>query len=200
MCTDPPNHAATSVTFALVVFGVFIVTLRAQLRASSRSTLQHRRAAAAAAPGRANCSCRCCPGRSSLGALAAMLAVAYTNLGLPALFGAILVLVIFQYLIGRAAALGGARRAARSALDPARVAAARRAHHADGDARAARPQDRAPRGGGGPLRAGARGRGGLQRGGTGAGPHGRAAARHRQVRVARPHPAREGAVRRGLGR
>src|SRR4029077_11403710 len=39
------------------------------------------------------------PGQMALGALAAMLAVAYTNLGLPALFGLILILALFQYLI-----------------------------------------------------------------------------------------------------
>ena len=38
------------------------------------------------------------PGEIATGALAAMLAVAYTNLGLPVLFGAIVVLLIFQYL------------------------------------------------------------------------------------------------------
>src|ERR1039458_9380636 len=39
------------------------------------------------------------PGQIAVGALAAMLAVAYTNLGLPVLLGAILVLLIFQYLM-----------------------------------------------------------------------------------------------------
>ena len=39
------------------------------------------------------------PGQMATGALTAVLAVAYTNLGLPALFGLILVLVIFQYLM-----------------------------------------------------------------------------------------------------
>src|SRR5262249_4661076 len=35
----------------------------------------------------------------AIGALAAVLAVAYTNLGLPALFAAVLVILIFQYLV-----------------------------------------------------------------------------------------------------
>src|ERR1035438_8817149 len=39
------------------------------------------------------------PGQIALGALAAVLAVAYTNFGMTMLFGAILVLVIFQYLM-----------------------------------------------------------------------------------------------------
>jgi putative nucleotidyltransferase with HDIG domain len=40
------------------------------------------------------------PGHLTSGILAALLAVAYTNLGLPALFGAVLVLATFHYLIG----------------------------------------------------------------------------------------------------
>ncbi len=39
------------------------------------------------------------PGQMVLGALTALLVIAYTNLGLPALFGLILVLALFQYLI-----------------------------------------------------------------------------------------------------
>jgi len=40
------------------------------------------------------------PGLLATGTLAALLAVAYTNFGLSVLFGAILILVIFQYLTG----------------------------------------------------------------------------------------------------
>ncbi len=39
------------------------------------------------------------PGQLAAGALAAVLAVAYTNLGMPALLGSVLVLVIFHYLM-----------------------------------------------------------------------------------------------------
>jgi putative nucleotidyltransferase with HDIG domain len=39
------------------------------------------------------------PGQIATGALAAVLAVAYTNLGFPVLLGAVLVLLIFQYLM-----------------------------------------------------------------------------------------------------
>jgi putative nucleotidyltransferase with HDIG domain len=39
------------------------------------------------------------PGQIATGALAAVLAVAYTNLGLPVLLGAVLVITIFQYLM-----------------------------------------------------------------------------------------------------
>ena len=44
-------------------------------------------------------SCRCCPGTSPLGTFAAVLAIAYTNLGLSLLFGSIIVLLAFQYLM-----------------------------------------------------------------------------------------------------
>ncbi len=54
---------------------------------------------------------------------------------------------------GRAAALGGPRRPAGGALDAPRLAAAGRARHARRDTRPARPHDRPPRRGGGPLSA-----------------------------------------------
>ena len=57
------------------------------------------------------------PGELAAGALATILAVAYTSVGLPVLFAAIVVLLIFQSPDRRAAALGGARRAA---AEPAR--------------------------------------------------------------------------------
>jgi len=92
------NHGMiTSVTFPLIVFAVFMVTnalnfalvavdvwvtegrsLQGQLRDLFVPLL---------------------PGQIATGALAALLAVAYTNVGLPILAGAILVLVIFQYLM-----------------------------------------------------------------------------------------------------
>ena len=63
------------------------------------------------------------------------------NLGLPVLFGAVAVLLIFQHADRRAAALRGPRRPAGSPLDPPGHAAVRRAGDADGRARAARPHD-----------------------------------------------------------
>jgi putative nucleotidyltransferase with HDIG domain len=91
---EPLTH---SVTFALVVFGVFMITNAlnfAVIALESRVTrgLSLRRQAR-------ELFLPMQPGQMALGALAAMLAVAYTNLGLPALFGLILVLALFQYLI-----------------------------------------------------------------------------------------------------
>jgi hypothetical protein len=94
---DPHNqHMAQSVTFGLIVFAVFMVTvvlnfamvaldvrldegrpLVRQVRELFLPTL---------------------PGQLATGALATILAVAYTNLGLPVLFGAVVVLLIFQQL------------------------------------------------------------------------------------------------------
>jgi putative nucleotidyltransferase with HDIG domain len=86
-----------SVTFALVVFGVFMLTnalnfavIASELRVTRGLSLR-RQTRELFLPMQ--------PGQMALGALAAMLAVAYTNLGLPALFGLILVLALFQYLI-----------------------------------------------------------------------------------------------------
>jgi putative nucleotidyltransferase with HDIG domain len=95
---DPRNlHMTQSVTFGLIVFAAFIVatglnivliavdvrleegrSLARQVRDVFRPTLL---------------------AETATGALAAVLAVAYTNVGLPALFGSIVVLLIFQYLM-----------------------------------------------------------------------------------------------------
>jgi putative nucleotidyltransferase with HDIG domain len=95
---DPSTHYLTqSVTFALVVFGVFMITNAlnfALLAAESRITEGLplvRQTRELFMPMQ--------PGQMVLGALTALLAIAYTNLGLPALFGLILVLALFQYLI-----------------------------------------------------------------------------------------------------
>ena len=199
---DPSNGARPRASRSrCVVFGVFMVDQRAQLRADRARQPRSSKAA------------RCCrrsrelfvpmlPGQIAAGALAAMLAVAYTKLGLAvaARRGA-RARSIFQYLM--VALLRSEDRAdqLRSALDPPRLAAARRAHDARRDARAARRIDRAPRRRGRPLRA-RRWREALGCGEsrTGPRPHGRPAARHRQVRAARPHPPRRDALRRGLGR
>ena len=195
---DPRNHHLTqSVTFALVVFAVFMVTnglnfalIALDIRVTEGRSL-YGQARDLFVP--------MLPGQIATGALATMLAVAYTNLGLPVLFGSILVLVIFQYLMR--ALLRSEDRAdqleARSHASG--IAAARRAYDLGGDPRPARPHDRAPRRRSRPLRSRTGARGGLRRGRAGPRPHRRAAPRHRQVRAARPHPARRGPLRRGLG-
>jgi putative nucleotidyltransferase with HDIG domain len=95
---DPRVHHLTqSVTFGLVIFGVFMITNAlnfAMIAAESRVTkgLPLRRQTR-------ELFWPMQPGQMAMGALSAMLAVAYTNLGVSTLFGLILVLVLFQYLI-----------------------------------------------------------------------------------------------------
>jgi putative nucleotidyltransferase with HDIG domain len=94
---DPRNHhMSQSVTFGLVVFAVFLATialnfalvaLDVNLEEGRPLTRQVREA-----------FIPLLPGHLATGFLAAILAVAYTNSGLPVLFGAILVLLIFHYL------------------------------------------------------------------------------------------------------
>jgi len=90
------QHIIQGATFALIVLGVFMVTNamnffviaidnRIVVGRSLRSQISE-----AFVP--------LLPGQIATAALAALLAVGYTNLGLPALFGAILLLLIFQYL------------------------------------------------------------------------------------------------------
>ncbi len=91
------QHAIKSADFALVVFAVFMVTnvlnfalVAVDVRVTEgRSLMGQLR----------DLFVPLLPGQVAAGALAAMLAVAYTNLGLSSLFGAILVLLIFQYLM-----------------------------------------------------------------------------------------------------
>lgn len=93
-----PHHAAAtrSVSFALIVFGIFIVTniLNFSLIAAHERVLGGRglidQARYLFLP--------MLPGQFAAGGLAALLAVAYTNLGYPALVGLVLVIAIFQYL------------------------------------------------------------------------------------------------------
>jgi putative nucleotidyltransferase with HDIG domain len=95
----PRNHAATQgVTFGLIVFAVSIVTIIVNFALvaldinldEGRPLLRQVR----------DSFIPLLPGHLTSGILAALLAVAYTNLGLPALFGAVLVLATFHYLIG----------------------------------------------------------------------------------------------------
>jgi putative nucleotidyltransferase with HDIG domain len=85
-----------SVEFALIVFGVFMATnaLNFTMIALHNSVVDGRRFIRQIR----DLFIPLLPGQIATGALAAVLAVAYTNLGLPVLFGSILVLVIFMYL------------------------------------------------------------------------------------------------------
>ena len=91
------HHLAGSVTFALVVFGVFMVTNAlnfAIIAADARVTRGlplGRQTRELFLPLQ--------PGQMALGALTALLAIAYFHLGLSALLGLIVVLLLFQYLI-----------------------------------------------------------------------------------------------------
>jgi len=94
---DPSNrHATQSITFGLVVFGVFMVTnalnfaiIAAHIRVIKERSLKSQ-VREVLIP--------LMPGQVATGAVAAILAVAYTNIGFPILFGSILLLLIFQYL------------------------------------------------------------------------------------------------------
>lgn len=94
---DPHNTHLVTVEFALVVFGVFAVTnvLNFWLVAIDAQVIEGRSLRGQVR----DLFVPMLPGQIATGALAAILAVAYTNLGLPVLFGAILVLLIFQYLM-----------------------------------------------------------------------------------------------------
>ena len=94
---DPRNAAATrGVTFALIVFAVFMVALAVNFGlialhykvTEERSLIRQTK----------ELFIPFLPGETAAAALAAVLAVAYTNLGFPVLIGAVLVLVIFQHL------------------------------------------------------------------------------------------------------
>jgi putative nucleotidyltransferase with HDIG domain len=89
------QHLTQSVGFGLIIFGVFIVALVLNfvlvgLEVQIREGRPLPRQAREFLP--------LLPGELAAGALAAILAIAYTNLGLPALFGSVLVLLIFQHL------------------------------------------------------------------------------------------------------
>jgi putative nucleotidyltransferase with HDIG domain len=94
---DPHNVQLATVGFALLVFGVFAVTnaLNFLLVAVDVHVTEGRPLVGQIR----DLFVPMLPGQIATGALAAILAVAYTNLGLPVLFGAILVLLIFQYLM-----------------------------------------------------------------------------------------------------
>jgi len=93
---DPHNHHLTQgVVFGLIVFGVFIVTLVLNFVLFG---LKVRIKEGRSLPRQARAFLPLLPGELAAGALAAILAVAYTNLGLPVLFASIVLFLIFQYL------------------------------------------------------------------------------------------------------
>ncbi len=94
---DPANQLAHSVTFGLVVFGVFMVTntLNFSVIALDNHFIENRRLGGQVR----ELFVPMLPGQIAAGALTAVLAVAYTNLGLSVLFGSVLVIMIFQYLM-----------------------------------------------------------------------------------------------------
>jgi putative nucleotidyltransferase with HDIG domain len=93
---DPHNqHLTQSVIFGLIIFGVFIAALALNFvlvgldvrLEEGRSLVRQARE-----------FLPLLPGQLAAGALAAILAVAYTNLGFPVLLGSVVVLLIFQQL------------------------------------------------------------------------------------------------------
>jgi putative nucleotidyltransferase with HDIG domain len=92
---DPRNQLTQSVTFGLIVFGVFIVALGLNFVLIGLDTRINEGQSFAR---QMRDFLPLLPGQVSAGALAAILAVAYTNLGLSVLFGAVVVLLIFQHL------------------------------------------------------------------------------------------------------
>jgi putative nucleotidyltransferase with HDIG domain len=94
---DPSNHHITgSIEFGLIVFGVFLATnlLNFALVVTHYKALDGRPIGNQIR----NLLLPMMPVQVAAAALAAILAVAYTNLGYPALLGLVLVLGIFQYL------------------------------------------------------------------------------------------------------
>jgi putative nucleotidyltransferase with HDIG domain len=90
------QHTTRSVTFALIVFGIFAVTniVNFVLIAVQKRVLQDKGLLMQIR----SLFIPMLPGQFAAAVLAAILAVAYTNLGYPALVGVVIVIVIFQYL------------------------------------------------------------------------------------------------------
>lgn len=94
---EPALQATTrSVTFALVVFGAFLITnvVNFALIAIQKRVLLGRGLVTQVR----TLLVPMLPGQFAAAILAAILAVAYTNLGYPALVGVVVVILIFQYL------------------------------------------------------------------------------------------------------
>ncbi len=94
---DPANTLPKGITFGLIVFGVFLLTngLNFAVIALDNRIIEGRRLLRQVR----ELFVPMLPGQVAAGALAAVLAVAYTKLGCPALLGAVLVMLIFQYLM-----------------------------------------------------------------------------------------------------
>jgi putative nucleotidyltransferase with HDIG domain len=88
-------HLTHSVTFGLIIFGVFLLVLGLNLVLDGMDT---RINGGPSLPHQTREFLPLLPGELAAGALATILAVAYTNLGLPVLFGSIVLLLIFQHL------------------------------------------------------------------------------------------------------
>ncbi len=93
---NPANQLAHGVTFGLAVFAVFFVALTLDFSGIALDNLiiEQRPLTAQIR----EVFVPMLPGHVAAGALTALLAVAYTNLGTSVLFGSVLVIVIFQYL------------------------------------------------------------------------------------------------------
>jgi putative nucleotidyltransferase with HDIG domain len=89
-------RAARGVTFALQVFGVFLITnlVNFSLIALHQRVVNERKVLTQVR----QLLIPILPGQFAAAILAAILAVAYTNLGYPALVGLVVVILIFQYL------------------------------------------------------------------------------------------------------
>jgi putative nucleotidyltransferase with HDIG domain len=89
-------HATRSVEFALIVFGVFVVTNIVNFALIAiHNRVMHRRGLIAQTR---SALIPMLPGQLAAAILAAILAVAYTNLGYPVLLGVVMIILIFQYL------------------------------------------------------------------------------------------------------
>jgi putative nucleotidyltransferase with HDIG domain len=94
---DPANTLPKGITFGLIVFGVFLLTngLNFAVIALDNRIIESRRLLQQVQ----ELFVPMLPGQVAAGALTAVLAVAYTKLGVAALLGAVLVIGIFQYLM-----------------------------------------------------------------------------------------------------
>ncbi len=94
---DPHNGATQTITFGLVVFGVFLVTnaLNFAVIALDNRIIEGRRLLQQVQ----ELFVPMLPGQVAAGALTAVLGVSYKSLGFAALLGAVLVIGIFQYLM-----------------------------------------------------------------------------------------------------
>jgi putative nucleotidyltransferase with HDIG domain len=94
---DPANQLTHGASFALAVFAVFFVAITLDFIgiALDNMVVENRRLTAQVR----DVLIPMLPGLVATGALTSLLAVAYTNLGTSVLFGSVLVIVIFQYLM-----------------------------------------------------------------------------------------------------